>query len=146
MQITWFYCPPSLFLLLCCNELMKTSHLFNVNFYTYLALYTNLKAVSAFLDWCICDSYICGRKSEMAWHCFHLKFMGAIHLKFMGAIHLKFMGAIHFKNITELNGHTVQLLLTKVTLTYYFQYSPMNMAYFWRVMSERHCDEPWQSI
>jgi len=32
------------------NELMRTSHLCNVNSYTYLALQTNLKAVSAFLD------------------------------------------------------------------------------------------------
>jgi len=32
------------------NDLMRASHLCNVNFYTYLALQTNLKAVSAFLD------------------------------------------------------------------------------------------------
>jgi len=39
---------------------------------------------------------------------------------------------------TELNGHTVQLVITKVTLPYYFQYALMKVVYFWWVMSERH--------
>jgi len=68
------------------NELMRTSHLCNVNFYTYLALQTNLKVVSAFLDWCFCDSRLCGRDSKMAWRCLHLKFMGAIHFKHINRI------------------------------------------------------------
>jgi len=50
------------------------------------------------------------------------------------------------KTSAELNGHTVQLLLTKVTLPYHFQYALMKMAYFWRVMSERRYDKLWRSI
>jgi hypothetical protein len=58
--------------------------------------------------------YLCGRNSKMAWHC----------------LHLKFMGAIHFKHINRIKWPHSAAALTKVTRPYYFQYAPMKMAYF----------------